>query len=407
VTITSVLRKPEVLRTLSASVLARIPFGAMELLTVLRVTDSGYSWAQAGIAAAGYSLAVAVGQPVLSRVIDRAGQTRVLMVTALTGALMTLTLAFLPSSSPLWLFIAVATLTGAMQPPLGGTMRALWDLMLTRDAERHVGFAVEASAVELVFTGGPLVIVGVIAAVFGPQSALVVCALLTGVGTLAFATAGPSRRWRPDRTRKKDLFGALRSPGVWTLMAASIGMGAGFGSIELAVTAFGRSHDNTSLIGILLAIWSISSLVGGLVIARFKPAKVPAHRLVLLLFAIAVGNSLLGLGTTPVVLGLLLLISGAWIAPMFATANALMGLVAPKGMITEAYSWTLAAVMVGFTVGSPLSGYLIDNVSIHAAFAASGVPLLIAGIVIWLRRATLIPICEDVAPRVARIPFES
>ncbi|MBJ7473182.1 MAG: hypothetical protein JHD16_17885, partial [Solirubrobacteraceae bacterium] len=71
------LRKPQVLPTITASILARLSFGAMSLLTVVRVTDAGYSYGQAGIAAAAFACALAIGTPALSRIIDRDGQTRV------------------------------------------------------------------------------------------------------------------------------------------------------------------------------------------------------------------------------------------------------------------------------------------------------------------------------------------
>ncbi len=39
--------------------------------------------------------------------------------------------------------------------------------MLHHERERHVGYSLDAVAVEFVFTGGPLVLVGVVAATVG------------------------------------------------------------------------------------------------------------------------------------------------------------------------------------------------------------------------------------------------
>lgn len=391
-TIGSVLRKPGVLPTLTASVLARMPFGAVSLLTILRVTDAGYSYGQAGLAAAAYAFAVAFGQPVLSRVIDRDGQTRVLLATALTGAGATVLLALLPSSSPLALFVVVAALNGLLQPPLAGTMRALWDLLLDRPEDRHVGYAVEASAVEVIFTGGPLVLVGVFAALFGPQGGLLACATLTGGGTVAFALTSASRSWRPEVGHAdRHPFGPLASSGVRTMLVIFFGAGAYFGAVEIAVTAYGRQQDDLSLVAVLLALWSIGSFVGGMVIARVKPAEDPPRRIALLLVLMGVLSSLVAIGDSPWALGPLLLVAGSAIAPIFATANGLMGSVAPTGSLTEAFSWTTTAVMVGLTLGSPVSGYVIDHASIHAAFLVSGVPLVVAAGVIWALRGTLAP----------------
>lgn len=388
---TSVLRKPEVLPTITASVLARLSFGAMSLLTVLKVTDAGYSYAQAGLASAAFAFMLAIGTPALSRIIDRDGQTRVLLATAFTGAAATVAIALLPLSSPLWLFIVIAALNGALQPPLGGTMRVLWDLLLDRPEDRHVGYALEAAAVEVVFTFGPLLLVGLIAAAFGTEVGLFTCAALTGGGTLAFALSRPSRRWRPERERASHPFGPLASPGVWTMLLVSVGAGAYFGAIELSVTAYGRAHDDLSLVGLLLSVWSIGSFAGGMVIARVRPAENPPRRIVGLMLTMGATAALLGLAGGTAGLAALLVVTGFWIAPVFATANGLMGAVAPTGTLTEAFAWTTSAIMIGFTVASPAAGWLVDHVSLHAAFAASAVPCVVAAAGVWAFRSTLTP----------------
>lgn len=391
-TITGVLRKPHVARTLGSSVLARLPFGALTLLTVLRLTEVGYGYGQAGIAAAAYALALAITSPLMSRIVDRDGQTRVLLITGLSGSLATLALAFVPGSSPFWLFVLIAAINGALQPPLGGVMRALWDVLLTDDRDRHVGYAVEAGAVELVFTGGPLLIVGGVAGAFGATTALIVAAFLTAFGTLAFAMSAPSRGWRPSPLRNPDFIGALRGRGVWTLMVVSAGAGGSFGSVEVAVTAFSRQEGATALIGVLLAIWSIGSLIGGLAMARIPPARKPALRLIATLSFMAIGNGVLGLSSGPVMLGILLFLAGGSIAPTFATGNSVMGRVTPAGTLTEAFAFAMGAVMVGLTIGSPVAGFLVDHVSVNAALSFAGVPPAIAAGVVWLRRETLTPV---------------
>lgn len=388
-TVLSVLRKPQVARTLGASVVARLPYGAMVLLTVLRVTDAGHSYGDAGIASAAYALAMAVGGPVLSRIIDRSGQTRTLLFTAASGAAATAALAVVPSGSPLAIFVLLAAINGALQPPLSGVMRTLWDVLLTGDEERHVGYAVQAAAVEIVFTGGPLVIVGGIAGVFGPSAGLLVSAFLTAAGTVVFAMSPPSRAWRPHADRVPDFIGALRSRGVHTLMIASAGAGGGFGAIEIGVTAFSREQGQTALVGVLLAVWSVGSLVGGLLLARARPAADPAMRLVFMLAATGAGDALLGLAPNAWVLGAWLFVTGGAIAPTFATGNATMGAVAPAGMMTEAFAFTIGAIMVGSTISAPIAGLLVDHVSAEAALSFSGAVPALAAVLVWVRRHTL------------------
>lgn len=385
-----VLRRPHVAATLLSSVVARLPYGAMTLLTVLRMTDAGYSYGEAGIVAAAYAVAVAIGAPILSRLIDARGQTRLLTVTALTGASATAALALLPGSSPYMLFLVLSALNGASQPPLGGVMRALWDEMLGDEDERHVGYSLDAVAVEAVFTGGPLVLVGGVAAALGPSAGLLVAAALTLGGTLVLASRPPSRRWRPSAERGgAGGFGALRSPGVRTLMLVTLGAGGSFGMIELGTTAYARAEGSLGLVGVLLAVWSIGSMLGGVAIARVRAPRRPALRLTAFLLLMAVGNALLGLAGSTLALAVVLFFAGASIAPTMATANGAMGLAAPDGTITEAFAWTIGAVMIGLTIGSPVAGFIVDHGSPAAAMAASAVPPGLAALAVWLRRGSL------------------
>lgn len=390
-TIGVVLRRPHVAATLIASVVARLPYGAMTLLTVLRLTDAGYSYGQAGLVAAAYAVAVAIGNPILSRLVDRNGQTRVLLTTAVSGGTATTLLAVLPTSSPYLAFVVLSAVNGALQPPLGGVMRALWDQMLEHERERHVGYSLDAVAVEMVFTGGPLVLVGGVAAAFGASVGLLVAAALTTFGTFFLATRHPSRAWRPSQQREASAFGALRSPGVRTLMLVALGAGGSFGMIELATTAYARAEGSLGLVGVLLAIWSIGSMLGGLAIARASAPAAPARRLVLFLGLMALGNGLLGLTSSTWMLAAVLFLAGASIAPTMATANGAMGTAAPEGTLTEAFAWTVGAIMIGLTIGSPAAGFIVDHISPTAAFAASAIPPALAGLAVAARHATLAP----------------
>jgi predicted MFS family arabinose efflux permease len=66
-----------------------------------------------------------------------------------------------------------------------------------------------------------------------------------------------------------------------------------------------------------------------------------------------------------------------------------MGNVAPTGTLTEAFAFTMGAVMIGLTIGSPVSGFLVDHVSVGAALSFAGVPPALAALVVMTRRSTL------------------
>ena len=65
--------------------------------------------------------------------------------------------------------------------------------------------------------------------------------------------------------------------------------------------------------------------------------------------------------TSFAVMLLLVIPAGAFIAPLLATRNELIGRVAPPGARTEAYTWPVTAFVGGISLGSALAGLLVEG----------------------------------------------
>ena len=59
-------------------------------------------------------------------------------------------------------------------------------------------------------------------------------------------------------------------------------------------------------------------------------------------------------------MGLLVLLAGAPIAPLIATRNELISIVAPSGTGTEAFTWLMTALIAGLSLGTAMAGAVID-----------------------------------------------
>ena len=82
-----VLAVPGVRALLLVGVLARIPATAVGITVTLHVaTTLGRSWTQAGLVTAAYTIGVAVGAPLLGRLIDRRGLRTVMVLTTTVSA---------------------------------------------------------------------------------------------------------------------------------------------------------------------------------------------------------------------------------------------------------------------------------------------------------------------------------
>ena len=125
-----VLRTPFVTRLLSSAVVGRMPTAMAGLALVLLVREAGGSYAVAGLVAGTYSVALALTSPLLGRLVDRVGQTRVLVGCAVASALGFGALAAAGGHVPPVALAGLAALAGASIPPVGACMRALWSDLL-------------------------------------------------------------------------------------------------------------------------------------------------------------------------------------------------------------------------------------------------------------------------------------
>ena len=248
---------------LAGVTISRLSIAAQPLATILLVKGSTGSFAAAGLVLACYSLAAAGSLPVQGRVIDRIGQSRVIVIVTVVNALAFGALIPLAAANAPVAAMAVAgVIAGLTTPPLGSSMRSLWTGLVPEPDLRQAAFTVDAVAIDVAWILGPSLAAGVIA-VASPSAALGVCVGLSLVGSAVFAGSAASRAWRGTPAHERQS-GPLRSPGVLVLMGAGLGVGMMVGAIEISITAFASEHGAAELGGTLVAIQAVGSVVGGL-----------------------------------------------------------------------------------------------------------------------------------------------
>ena len=382
-----VLRTPSVTRLLLAAVVGRMPTAMAGLALVLLVREGGGSYAVAGVVAGTYSIALALTSPLLGRLVDRAGQTRVLAGCAVASALAFGALAAAGrSASPLAL-AGLAALAGASIPPVGACMRALWSDLLDHGGQLQAAFAVESTVQELIFVVGPP-LVAVLAAMLSPAAAVLGTAALLLIGVAVFASTPASRAWRPER-READWAGALRSPGIRAVLATIVLLASAFGMVEVTVVAGAEQLGSRAFAGPLLALWALGSMVGGLVFGSRAADRGPERRLIPLLALVVAGIALLAVATGLVQLGAGMVLAGLGIAPAIACLYLLVDRLAPAGTVTEAFTWVTTAFATGFAVGNALGGSLVHRVGTDRAFLIAAAGIAAAVLLARLRRSAL------------------
>ena len=82
---------------------------------------------------------------------------------------------------------------------------------------------------------------------------------------------------------------------------------------------------------------------------------------------------------------MLVIPAGAFIAPLLATRNELIGRVAPPGARTEAYTWPVTAFVGGISLGSALAGLLVEGPGWRTAFVVASAFAALGALLVFLR----------------------
>jgi hypothetical protein len=388
------LRAPGVARLFASMLVGRLPLGMLTLAIVLRITQDGGSYRLAGAVTAAYAIGIGLTAPALSRLIDRRGQTVVLVPCAVAMLAATVLLAALPAdSAPLELMLAGALL-GTTLPPLSSTSRTMWPNVIDDPLALESAYAADATFQELIFILGPLLVVAV-NAVAGTAAAIIGAGVIGCGGTLVFATSRVSRSWRPPvhaGRRNK----ALHSPGVRVLVVTMFALIAGFAAVEVALIAAARQAGASGASGILLAVWSVGSMLAGFVYgSRSWPGTAPA-RVVVLLTATAVLILLLAPQHNLIVIGAIVALSGAGGAPALSAIYRTAQHVALPGVVTESYAWLSVGTLVGTAVGAAAAGNVITAHGAGAGFVLAAAGIATAGLAVGLGRHALdAPVVEN------------
>jgi MFS family permease len=311
----SLLAAPDGPALLASSVLARLPLAMLSIAFLVHVQRLTGSFAVAGLACSAFATCGALASPVLGRLVDRRGQTRVLLAGGSVTAVALTVAGLLGAGTPPALLVAIAGAAGLATPPLSACVRALLPAIVSGPAELPALFALESTLLEVTFVLGPPLALG-LGAVWSTGGALIVCGVMMMTGTAAFASHRASRAWRPDAAATRSRAGSLHAAAIRVLVIVDLGTGMVFGATEVGVTASAKHVAGAAAAAPVLGLWGAGSLIGGLIVTRLGGRCGGAKPLITLLAALAVthGALLTGAESLPVMSAIILL-AGATIAP--------------------------------------------------------------------------------------------
>jgi MFS family permease len=385
------LRTPGAKGFSGAGFVARMPLSMIGIGTVLLVERATGSYAIAGTVSATGAFVQALGSPVLARLIDRHGQDKVALPTALASAsaMVGLILA-VRLHAPDWIFYLCAALAGALMPSIGSMVRARWSRIYSGTATLHTAYAFESVVDEVVFLIGPVLVTFLTTSV-APSSGLSAVAVFLASGSVALCLQRSTQPEPVPATRhgRSGGLGAVGVPVVRVLLLVFIGTGTLFGSVEVITVAFAQEHGHEAAAGLLLAVYALGSMVAGIAFGAIHLSTPLPKKLLVLLLAMAVTAALLPLSGSLWMLAGLLLLAGFTIAPTLITAFALVEALVPAALLTEGLAVENTGLALGVTLGGAVGGPLIDEFGAQHAYVLSSAGAVAAFLLAALLRRGL------------------
>ena len=370
------LKTSGVARIIAAQLAARFPSGMLSLAFLLHVEQQTGSYGAAGLVLAATSIGQAIAGPLTSRLMGQFGMRPVLVSTLVVCVAAVVAIAVLPLAVPLYMAIGFAA--GLSTPPVQPAVRTIYPKMVNSRQLTPL-FSLDASAQEIIWVVGPVVTTFVSTQIGTEWGILLAAALMIGGG--AWFIASPELgRVRIPRSKRRLGVVLTRPPVLLATVVGFLLIGAA-AAIEAGVVAvFG--HDGANA-GIVLAIFSIGSLAGGLFLGHVPIGPWSTARRMFIVFA---GTALAAFSMDFWWLAVTLFIAGIGIAPALAVLFGIVSASVKFSDTAEAYGWVGTGQLIGAALGSALAGFLIDGYGAVGAFWAAGVLAFVGFVVPALAR---------------------
>lgn len=356
------LHQAGVARVLFSQLLARFPYGMISIAFVIHIQHSYHSYALAGLVLGAETVGVGIAGPFLGRMLGRVGIRKILLICALTSSAAIVTIAYV--HLPPVLVLALALIAGFMSPPVQSAARTTYPTLIVEEKHTML-FGLDATLQEVIWIFGPI-IATFLAASVAPELTLLVIALILIAGVLWFLS-------NPEvlATKFEKPSGRLGKVLTRPIVLASVSMGfllvGSFAGIEVGIV--GIFTSDRALAGLVISMFSVGSIIGGLAFSQFRQTKSS--------FAIFSSVLTIGFGLTfiapthPLWLAICLIIAGLGVAPFLGMLSAVISFSLENHETAEAFGWVHTGQMMGYSAAAAVTGIVIDGVSAPAALFVS------------------------------------
>jgi len=372
----------------AAGFFARLPIAMAPIGIVAMLSQTRGEYWIAGAVSATFALTNALAAPQISRMVDRFGQSVIIVPTTIVSV-MAFVLLILSANRdwPEWTLFVSAFLAAAM-PSIPAMLRARWSEIFRDRPELNTAFAFESAADELVYIAGASLSVGLAVSLF-PEAGMLISTIFLALGTAAFTlqrSTEPAVRPAEAGTARTS---AIRLRSVQIITLALVFVGSMFATAEVTTVAITKELGQPGAASLVIGVYAVGSFVLGLVLGALN-LRTPLHKQLLIAVSVLAVTALpLLIADTVPHLALAVFLSGIAISPTFITAFGLIERRVPESMLTEGITWVMTGIGIGMALGAFLAGWVVDNFGAQNGFWLSVAAGVAAVLTISLGRRTL------------------
>ena len=365
-----------------AAAVGAVEGGLIAGLLPLISADLGVSLGQAGLLVLGYSLAYAVGPPLLAVLLGGVGRRRILAGAEFGVAVGCLTIALMPWFEGL---VVVRTLLAVAAGTFTGTAMATAALMAPAGQRGRYMQVISMGQALAALIGVPF---GAwLAAQFGWRSHFLMIASLAGFAALMLFTQLP-RGMHGDTQSMRDRVRVLRNPGVGGALLSTllfmIGSSPVMVYIGALMAAAGIGYEALPLILLSGGIGAVAcGASAGRMADRFGAVRVGLVAGVAVLAVLMAYASLPLLPRDLALPGMLLVVAvQGYVGRTYSIAVAShMAHLVPTS-VPVAISLNMSTFMVGMAVAAAVGGIVVDGLG-AIALPLIGAPLVLVALLVW------------------------
>ena len=354
----SILRKPLALSTFGFGIIGRIPMAMNTVAIVFLVSDVRGSFALAGVTSACYTISGAAISPRVGKLADKYGTRNILLRIVAINILSTLGLLYFIDHSIVGL-MALAAVCGATFPNFGGFTRTRWSRSLDNPRELNSALSLESVFDETAFVLGPA-LAGFLFALFGSRSPFIAAIVFLSIGGIGIA-ATSNDHGGMERIKEDHQIAILAIPYVKSLLLSLIALGLLFGSNFVVILAVAKEGGRAAEGGLWVGLYQIGSAISGFLygFVHWKISSSIRYTISLGVMTVCTSGILFFQDLETIVFWII--IAGIAIGPALISANAFIKELVPLSRLNESFAFLGAAISIGITIGSTISGVIVER----------------------------------------------